>query len=91
MEIIVDLYNRIKLTVFDAYFLLSFSRGKRNIVISFFFPEDLPGTYIRRALRVLILETLRSRFDHFTANDKLRFAVNGFTLPVFPCLRLKIC
>ena len=30
------------------------------------------------------LETLRSRFGHFTANDKLRFgvnAVNGFTLP----------
>ena len=43
MDIMVDLYNRIKLTVFDAYFLLSFSRGKRNIVISFFFPEDLPG------------------------------------------------
>ena len=55
MEIIVDLYNRIKLTVFDAYFLLSFSRGKRNIVISFFSrrsPRDIyktcaQGTNIR--------------------------------------------
>ena len=36
-----------------------------------------------------ILETLRSRFGHFTANDKLRFAVNGFTLPVCPYLGLK--
>ena len=30
------------------------------------------------------LETLRSRFGHFTANDKLRFAVNGFKLPDMP-------
>ena len=28
----------------------------------------------------MIVETLRSRFDHFSANDKLRFAVNGFIL-----------
>ena len=32
------------------------------------------------------LETLGSRFGHFIANDKLRFAVNGFTLPVCPYL-----
>ena len=38
----------------------------------------------------LKIETLRSRFAHFPANDKLRFAVNGFTLPVCPYLRLKI-
>ena len=36
------------------------------------------------------LETLRSRFSHFTANDKLRFAVNGFTLLVCPYLGLEI-
>ena len=37
-----------------------------------------------------ITDTLRSRFGHFTANDKLRCAVNGFTLPVCPYLGLKI-
>ena len=37
-----------------------------------------------------LIESLRSRFGHFTANDKLRFAVNGFTLPVCPYLVLKI-
>ena len=37
-----------------------------------------------------LIESLRSRFGHFTANDKLRFAVNGFTLPVCPYLGLKI-
>lgn len=36
MEIVVDLYNRMKLTVFDAYLLLSFSRGKSDIEIIFF-------------------------------------------------------
>ena len=36
-----------------------------------------------------ILETLRSRFGHFTANGKLRFAVNGFMLPVCPYLEVK--
>ena len=36
------------------------------------------------------LETLRSRSGHFAANSKLRFAVNGFTLPVLPYLGLKI-
>ena len=36
------------------------------------------------------LETLRLRFGHFTSGDKLRFAVNGFTLPVCPYLGLKI-
>ena len=40
-------------------------------------------------LTCYILETLRSRFGHFTANDKLRFAVNGFMLPVCPYLELK--
>ena len=44
--------------------------------------NDTPTRYI--------LETLRSRFGHVTANDKLRFAVNGFTLPVCPYLGLKI-
>ena len=36
------------------------------------------------------IQTLRSRFGHFTGNDKLRFAVNGFTLPVCPYLGLEI-
>ena len=36
------------------------------------------------------IETLRSRFGHFTGNDKLRFAVNGFTLLVCPYLGLRI-
>ena len=36
------------------------------------------------------LETLRSMFRHFTANDKLRFAVNGFTFPVYPDWGLEI-
>ena len=35
-------------------------------------------------------DTLRSSFGHFTANDKLRFAVYGFTLPVCPYLGLNI-
>lgn len=43
MEIVVDLHSRMKLTVFDAYLLLSFSRGKSDIEI-IFFPEDPPGT-----------------------------------------------
>ena len=34
--------------------------------------------------------TIRLRFGRFTANDKLRFVVNVFTLPVFPYLGLKI-
>ena len=34
------------------------------------------------------LETLRSRFGHVTANDKLRLGVNGFTLPFYPYLGL---
>ena len=38
----------------------------------------------------LTIETLRSRFGHFTANDKRRFAVNGFTLPACQYLELKI-
>ena len=51
----------------------------------FFFVYD-SFKYQRNQLR----DTLRSRFGHFTANDKLRFAVNGFTLPVCPYLVLKI-
>lgn len=43
MAIVVDLYNRKQLTVFDTYFLLSFSRGKSDFVISVF-REDPPGT-----------------------------------------------
>ena len=34
----------------------------------------------------MIVETLRSRFDHFTAKDKLRFAIIGLCyrrLPIF--------
>ena len=38
----------------------------------------------------VMIETLTSRFGHFTANDKLRFAVNDFMLPVCPHLGLKI-
>ena len=38
------------------------------------FTFELPGTKQK-------VETLRSRFGHFTENDKLRFAINGFTLP----------
>ena len=34
--------------------------------------------------------TIRLRFGHFTANDKLRFVLNVFTLPVCPYLGLKI-
>ena len=41
--------------------------------------------------RLLSIETLRSRFGHFAANNKLQVAVNGFMLPVCPCLGLKIC
>ena len=43
--------------------------------------NDTPTCYI--------LETLSSRFGHFSVNDKLRFAVNGFMLPVCPYLELK--
>ena len=43
--------------------------------------NDTPNRYI--------LETLRSRFGHFTANGKLWFAGNGFKLPVCPHLELK--
>ena len=45
--------------------------------------ELLTGSFV-------MIETLRSRFGHFTANDKLRFAVNGFTLSVCPHLGIKI-
>ena len=34
--------------------------------------------------------TIRLRFGHFTTNDKLRFVVNVFTLPVCPYLGLEI-
>lgn len=49
--------------------------------------------HVEASLELLIgsfvmIETLRSRFDHFTANHKLRFAVNGFMLPVCPHLGL---
>jgi len=37
-----------------------------------------------------MLDTLRSNFGHFTANEKLRFAVNRFTLPFYPYLGLNI-
>ena len=43
-----------------------------------------------KSTTVLTVETLTSRFDQFTANDKLRFAVNGFTLHICPYLGLKI-
>ena len=43
--------------------------------------NDAPTCYI--------LKTLRSRFGHFTANGELRFAGNGFKLPVCPHLELK--
>ena len=39
---------------------------------------------------LVMIQTLRSRFSHFTANDKLQFAVNGFTLTVCPHLGIKI-
>ena len=57
----------------------------RSPIFFFFFVYD-SFKYQRNQLR----DTLRSRFGHFTANDKLRFAVNGFTLPVCPYLVLKI-
>ena len=47
------------------------------------------GPYLK-STTVLTVETLTSRFDQFTANDKLRFAVNGFTLHICPYLGLKI-
>ena len=47
------------------------------------------GHSVQTAVTAVSLGTLRSRFVHFTANDKLRFAVNGFTLPVCPYLGLK--
>ena len=59
--------------------------GSLRSPIFFFFVYD-SFKYQRNQLR----DTLRSRFGHFTANDKLRFAVNGFTLPVCPYLVLKI-
>ena len=43
------------------------------------------------AVRQLVLETLRSSFGHFTANDNLEFAFNGFMLPVCPYLGLTFC
>ena len=59
--------------------------GSLRSPIFFFFVYD-SFKYQRNQLR----DTLRSRFGHFTANNKLRFAVNGFTLPVCPYLVLKI-
>ena len=47
-------------------------------------PVLLKWFLLRSTNKLLVLETLRSRFGHFTANVKLRFAVNGFTLPVCP-------
>ena len=49
----------------------------------------LLGPFLK-STTVLTVETLTSRFDQFTANDKLRFAVNGFTLHICPYLGLKI-
>ena len=43
-----------------------------------------------KSTTVLTVETLTSRFDQFTANNKLRFAVNGFTLHICPYSGLKI-
>ena len=36
----------------------------------------------------LITRDLKTEVGHFTANDKLRFGVNGFTLPFYPYLGL---
>ena len=49
----------------------------------------LLGPFLK-STTVLTVETLTSRFDQFTANDKLRFAVNGFTLHICPYLGLKV-
>ena len=43
-----------------------------------------------RGLVFSLIETLRLRFGHLTANDKLLFALNGFTLLVWPYLALMI-
>ena len=43
-----------------------------------------------KSTTVLTVETLTSRFDQFTANNKLRFAVNGFTLHIWVYSGLKI-
>ena len=49
-----------------------------------------PLGFSLKSTTVFTVETLTSRFDQFTANDKLRFAVNGFTLHICPYLGLKI-
>ena len=40
--------------------------------------------------RIRVLETLRSRFGHLTANGNPQFAVSGFMLSVYPYLGIKI-
>ena len=49
----------------------------------------LLGPFLK-STTVLTVETLTSRFDQFTANSKLRFAINGFTLHICPYSGLKI-
>ena len=59
------------------------------IILIYHDPSDLGSLIL---IRIISKEfsTVRSRFGHFTTNDKLRFGVNGFTLPVWPYLELKV-
>ena len=70
----------IRVTPTGAIFVLFYITRLLHVGASL---ELLIGSFV-------MIETLRSRFGHITANDKLRSAVNGFTLPVCPHLGIKI-
>ena len=61
----------------------------KNSILKFLSPltERFLFSWANSLLIGVRLETLRSRFSHFTANNKLRFVVNGLfhvtRLPIF--------
>ena len=55
-----------------------------SIRVEIKFTTTITTTTASKTGKPKTMETLRSRFGHFTGNDKLRFADNGFTLPVCP-------
>ena len=69
----------IRVTPTGAIFVLFYITRLLHVGASL---ELLMGSFV-------MIQTLRSRFGHFTANEKLQFAVNGFTLPVCPHLGIK--
>ena len=73
----------------DSWSVFGFSPKNAKSVFRFGNPNPCIHSAFEDGIGTL--ETLRLRFGHVTASNKLRFAVNGFTLPVCPYLALVTC